>query len=471
MKRSLKNILILSYSMIALLIVLSLSICFNVRVDQLFEAYARNQRETQIEQMTSQISQLYDEKTGDLDQNGIGVLGYAALQNGYIIHVRTMDGEIDWDMRTHRSEECKIILQHAEGNMKGRYPDFKGKYTEEAYPLQKGETVFGTLNVGYYGPYSLSDQELELMSGLNRSQLVIGVSALLGVVILGVLIARAVSRPIDSVILVAQKIAGGEYGVQADVDSRMRETHHMVTAVNEMSLALAKEEKQKRQITADVAHELRTPLTNLQSHMEAMIDGIWEPSAARLESCHAEILRLVKIVEQLQELYSLENKNLELSAIRFDFRELCDDVAHDFEIKLRNRQVTLAVEAEKDSPLNGDYYRLKQCMINLLSNALAYTPAGGTITVRYRPEENGGCTIAVEDNGIGVPEEELPNLFERFYRVDKSRSKKTGGMGIGLSITRAIVEKHGGRIYAENREEGGIRFVIKLPGHPVRPRR
>ncbi len=469
MKRSLKNILILSYSMTALLIVLSLSICFNIRVDQLFEAYAKKQQETQIEQMAGQIGQLYDEKTGALDRNGIGVLGYAALQNGYIIHVQTMNKEIDWDMRTHRSEECKIILQHAEGNMKGRYPDFNGKYTEETYPLQKGENVFGTLNVGYYGPYSLSDQELELMSDLNSSLLVIGGIALLGVIILGILIARAVSRPIDSVILVAQKIAGGEYGVQADVDSRMRETHHMVKAVNEMSLALEKEERQKRQITADVAHELRTPLTNLQSHMEAMIDGIWEPSSARLESCHGEILRLVKIVEQLQELYSLENRNLELSLMSFDFKDLCDDVAHDFEIKLKNKEISLLVEAGQETVLHGDYYRLKQCMINLLSNALAYTPTGGIIRIHYGPGEDGGCVISVEDNGIGVPEEELPYLFERFYRVDKSRSKKTGGMGIGLSITRAIVEKHGGRIYAENREEGGIRFVIRLPGLPARP--
>ena len=470
MKRSLKNILILSYSMIALLIVVSLSICFNIRLDQLFEAYAKEQKETQIEQMVSQISRLYDEADGTLDRNGIGVLGYAALQNGYIIHVQTMDKEIDWDMRTHRSEECKIILQHAEGNMKGRYPDFKGKYTEEIYPLQRGDTVFGTLNVGYYGPYSLSDQELELMSDLNRSLLVIGGAALLGVVILGILIARAVTRPIDSVIQVAEKIAGGEYGVQADADSRMRETHHMVMAVNEMSLALEKEEKQKRQITADVAHELRTPLTNLQSHMEAMIDGIWEPSAARLESCHAEILRLVKIVEQLQELYSLENRDQELHVMDFVFRELCDDVVHDFEIKIRNKQIALRVEAEPEAVLHGDYYRLKQCMINLLSNALAYTPDGGTIGILYQPGEDGCCSIAVENSGSGVPEGELPNLFERFYRVDKSRSKRTGGMGIGLSITRAIVEKHGGRIYAENREEGGIRFVIKLPGQPYGPR-
>ena len=113
--------------------------------------------------------------------------------------------------------------------------------------------------------------------------------------------------------------------------------------------------------------------------------------------------------------------------------------------------------------LYADYPRIKQCMVNLMSNALAYTPSGGTITISFRPVADGRKEIIVEDSGIGVPKEDLPYLFERFYRVDKSRSKKTGGMGIGLSITRAIVEKHGGRIFAENRKAGGTRFVIVLP--------
>ena len=463
MKTSLKNILIISYSMIALLIILSLRVSFNIRADQLFEEYAKKQQKAQIDQMISQINQLYDENTGTFDESGIGIIGYAALQNGYIIHIQTLNKEIDWDVRTHRLEECDIILQHAEGNMKGKYPNFRGSYTEDTYTLESEGNVFGSLKVGYYGPYSLSDQELELMGALNKSLLFIGVFALAGVIFLGILIARAVSKPIACVIQVAQKIAGGEYGVQAEVVRGMSETDHMVEAINEMSLALEIEERQKKQITADVAHELRTPLTNLQSHMEAMIDGIWEPTSERLESCHAEILRLVRIVGQLQELYSLENRDRELNRVTFDFRALCDDIYHDFAFKIKEKQITLLTEIQSGENLYADYPRIKQCMVNLMSNALAYTPSGGTITISFRTVADGRKEIIVEDSGIGVPKEDLPYLFERFYRVDKSRSKKTGGMGIGLSITRAIVEKHGGRIFAENRKAGGTRFVIVLP--------
>lgn len=464
MKKSLKNILIISYSIMALLIVLGLSLFFNIMADSLFEQYAIKQQRTQIDQMISQIDQLYDEKTGTFDQKGIEIIGYAALQNGLIIHVQAENSEMDWDMRTHRSHECDMILKHAEGKMKERYPNFNGSYTQETYTLDRGGTPFGTLKVGYYGPYSLNDQELELMGNLNHSLLVIGAIALLGVVILGTLIACAVSKPIDSVILVAQKIAGGEYGAQARTGRGMRETSHMVEAINEMSLALEKEEKQKRQITSDVAHELRTPLTNLQSHMEAMIDGIWDPTSERLKSCHAEILRLVRIVEQLQELYSLENCRQELNRTEFEFCSLCREVFHDFEIRIRAKEIVMEIDAQQGDRLYADYFRIKQCLVNLLSNALTYTPEGGTIRVTYRTQEDGKIVISVEDNGIGVPKEELPFLFDRFYRVDKSRSKKTGGMGIGLSITKAIVEQHGGRIHGENREGGGTRFFIKLPG-------
>lgn len=463
MKRSLKNILIVSYSLTALLIILSLSIFFHIRADQLFEEYARKQQKTQIDHIISQMNQLYDKETGEFDKSGIGIIGYAALQNGYIIHVQSWDGEIDWDMRSHRSEECHMILEHAEVNMKERYPHFEGSYTEDTYPLEQDGTAFGTLNIGYYGPYSLSSQELELMGDLNKSILFIGAAALLGVMILGILIARAVTKPIDSVITVAQKIAGGEYGARAEAVRGMRETDHMVEAVNEMSQALETEERQKKQITADVAHELRTPLTNLQSHMEAMIDGVWEPTSERLESCHGEILRLVRIVSQLQELYSLENRGQELYRTAFHFRDLCDELEHDFEFRIKEKRITLLRKMQSGDLLNADYCRIKQCMVNLLSNAMAYTPVGGTIAIGCRTDAGGRKELWVEDNGTGVPQQELQNLFERFYRVDKSRSKKTGGMGIGLSITKAIVEMHGGRIYAENREGGGARFVIILP--------
>lgn len=462
MKKTLKSTLIIPYSLIAVLLVLTLSVLFNVTETRTFEQYAKKQRKNQISRIVAQVGMLYDEQTGSYDQRGIEMVGYAALQNGIIMQLENEDKTLDWDIRNHRAEECSMVLQHAEENMNQKYPNFKGGYTEEQYPLIQDGKVTGTLKLGYYGPYSLSDGELELMKSLDKSLLIIGAAALCIVAVLGMLIARAVTDPVTGVIRTAQRIAGGEYGTQAEKNSSIAETALLIEAINEMSLKLEENEKQKRRITSDVAHELRTPLTNLQTHMEAMIDEVWETTTARLESCHAEILRLVGIVEQLQELYLLENKEQAPDKRRFDFRELCMEVFDGFEIKAKEKNIRLLMAMPPKTPIYADYYRLKQCMINLISNALAYTPGGGHIAVEYRMRE-GHVEIKVRDDGPGIPEEDISHLFERFYRVDKSRSKKTGGMGIGLAITKAIVKMHGGEISAENQNGQGAVFTINLP--------
>lgn len=462
MKKTLKNTLITSYSAIAVLIVLCLSLFFNVMADRMFETYAKKQQKNQVDQIIFQIDQLYNPDTDLYDKSGIEIVGYAALQNGMIIHMQSANKEIDWDVRNHRAEECRMVLQHAESNMHKTYPNFKGSYTEESYQLENKGTITGTLKIGYYGPYSLSDEELELLKALNKSLLLIGGISLVAVIIFGVLIARTVSKPITGVIQVAQRIAGGEYGVQSDKKTTMVETSNLVESINKMSLALKEDEKQKRQITVDVAHELRTPLTNLQSHLEAMLDGIWPADNDHLESCHAEILRLVEIVGQLQELYSLENRKQTLNKTKFVFHDLCVTVFRDFEIKRQDKNISLRMAVPLEASMYADYYRLKQCMVNLLSNALAYTPVGGDIMVECQTLAN-KIIIKVKDSGPGIPAADLPYLFDRFYRVDKSRSKKTGGMGIGLSITKAIVEKHDGEIYAESKIGQGAVFTMVFP--------
>ena len=462
MKRTLKNTLIISYSVIAVLIVLALSLLFNLTADKIFEQYAKKQQKNQVKQIITQIDRLYDSEKGLYDEEGLEIIGYAALQNGIFLHVQTANKEIDWDVKTHRAKECEMVLRHTESVMQKKYPKFKGKYKEETYQLEDGGTITGTLKIGYYGPYSLNDEELELLKHLNKSLLFIGIIALFAVILFGIIIARTVSEPIISVIKVAQRIASGEYGAQAEKRTQVVETSKMIESINEMSRALEKEEKQKRQITSDVAHELRTPLTNLQSHMEAMIDGVWEATTDRLEGCHSEILRLVGIVEQLQELYYLENKKQILDKTEFEFRDLCESVFHDFERKAKEKNIHFILKVPDQTPMYGDFYRLKQCMVNLISNALAYSLSGGEIQVEY--EAAGEMTaVKVIDQGMGIPADDLPYLFDRFYRVDKSRSKKTGGMGIGLSITKAIVENHGGEIIVESIEGQGTVFTLSLP--------
>lgn len=273
--------------------------------------------------------------------------------------------------------------------------------------------------------------------------------------------ARKIAEPISDAVRVAEKIANGEYGVKSLVTSRTAETQQLITAINEMSQTLKKEEEQKQQITADVAHELRTPLTNIQSHLEAMIDGIWEPTGERLESCREEILRLSGIVKQLQELYLLENRKGILRYEDFDFYDMCKQLYYNFDVQLDKKNLTFNLCIKHGDIIWGDRARIMQCMVNLIGNAIRYAEPQTAIWIRYL-EMDYMIEIQVENIGNPIPKECLPHLFERFYRVDKSRNSKTGGMGIGLSITKAIVERHGGKIWAENRDIRTL-FFITLP--------
>lgn len=454
--------LILVYSAITIATLVVIGFFINGSINQLFEQYAKDRQKSQIEYIRNQIPELYQEESESFDIQGIEVAANAALQNGLIVHIQTMNQEIDWDINTHKNQECQLMLQHSENNMHSRYPNFVGGYTEEKYDFLYGDHKTGHVIIGYYGPYSLDDNELILINEINKILFLLGVIFLVLVVLLTVLISRSITYPITSAITVAGKIANGKYGTQIDQKSRNEETQNLIDAINDMSVKLQTEEKQKRQITADVAHELRTPLSNLQGNLEAMLDGIWEPNQEKLLSCHEEIIRLASIVQQMQVLYSLENRNEQLECESIDFSVLCRSLSVDFAMKLEAKQIRLTVYAKKGDIVWGDRYKIRQCMINLISNAIQYSDVGGEIELHISNDDQ-YTTILVKDHGVGIPADELPNLFERFYRVDKSRSTKTGGMGIGLSITKAIVERHGGMISVESTPGKGSTFIMTFP--------
>ena len=459
--RTIKSKLILTYSLISMAVICSIAVVFILNMEKEFERHAKRLLAQRITNIVKELEDLYDEEKGSFDQGQVEVIGNAALQNGIFIHLQTKGGEMDWDIQTHKSEECQLVLEHAEKNMSSRYFNFQGGYQEAEYILSSQEQDVGKLTLGYYGPYSFSDEELRLMNNLVFCFLIIGVLFAVFAIILGEIMARKIADPISDTIRVAGKIANGEYGVQSQMLSRTAETRQLITAINEMSLELQKEEEQKRQITADVAHELRTPLTNIQGHLEAMIDGIWEPDVQRLESCREEILRLSEIVRQLQELYLLENQKGLLRYEEFDFFELCKKLYENFNAGLEEKCLELTLSMKQGSMVWGDKLRIMQCMVNLMGNAVRHAKPGTSIYVRY--QKFGNMTeIQVENKGDAIPEECLPHLFERFYRVDKSRNVKTGGMGIGLSITKAIVERHGGEIRVESGTDRTVFFITLL---------
>jgi signal transduction histidine kinase len=447
-----------------MVIVVLLAIVFNESINTIFREYAENLHKKLVNRTVERIENQYDIETGTFDEEKMERIGLTSLKKGLLLRIESVNDNFRFDIRTKNEQECINILQTVEEHMHMVYPNFRGEYTENKYVLKNEQDgVIGWVYVGYYGPYSLTVNEAMLVSKLNNAIFWSGVIFLLMSIIIAVIMANRISNPITSVIEIAKRIATGEYGVQAQAKSSVKELEDLVYSINEMSYALKKEELQKRQMCTDIAHELRTPLCNIQGQVEAMIDGLWEPSKVRLENCHTEILRLTKLVNQLQELYILENTCETLYMCKFSFYDMCCKLRNEFEKRISDKNITIRLQVPEDATVYGDVQRIKQCMINLIANAITYSSEGNEIGITYRKEGMKEVVIQIIDYGQGIPKEEIGFIFERFYRVDKSRSSKTGGMGIGLSITKAIIERHDGTITVYSKVGEGTTFEIHLP--------
>jgi signal transduction histidine kinase len=259
----------------------------------------------------------------------------------------------------------------------------------------------------------------------------------------------------------AEMIAKGYYGSRITERSDTREISQLTTTVNELAETLEEQELLRKRLTADVAHELRTPLAILRSHLEAMIDGIWETNNDRLRNCHEEVMRISRMVNELEELARYESDSLNLNRTRFDAADITERIIRNFENDSKSKGITIAYLGEK-ALIYADQDKIGQVVINLLTNALKYAPTGGRIDVSVK-STGLEAEIRVRDNGIGISDNDLPFIFERFYRVDRSRHRQTGGLGIGLAIAKAIVEAHRGTINVKSKLNDGTEFTVAIP--------
>jgi len=306
----------------------------------------------------------------------------------------------------------------------------------------------------------LSGSEKAFLSTVTRSALLGGGIAIGVALFLSVLLIAQILSPLRVLSRATERIAQGDLPDRIGIKSR-DELGQLGASFTHMVGSLRRSETLRRTMTADIAHELRTPVTIIQGTLEAILDGIYDPSAETIAPIYEETLHLGSLIDDLRDLALAEAGELRLAKERTNIGELVRQVTETAGSSLEESP-TVRVEAEAGIPkVSLDPKRFRQVLANLLSNALIYTPADGEIRVDIRLADD-AVELSVSDTGPGISEEDLPHLFERFYRGDPARGR-TGGSGLGLAIVRQWVEAHGGTIRAENRPEGGARFVLQIP--------
>jgi two-component system sensor histidine kinase BaeS len=360
------------------------------------------------------------------------------------------------DLAAHSG--LRLQVRDTAGHVVAATAGFGSAAPESRAPVLVKGTRVGTVLVGLTTS-GLGAADNVLRAALRRAIAgTAGLAALLALVT-GLAVARRITRPIARLITVTRAMARGDRSARAGEVSGPGELRELAAAFDQMADTLDREDKIRRDLVASVAHELRTPVAVLQAGHEALLDGITEPSPEELGSLRDEVLRLARMVDDLQTMAAADAAGLHLTRAPRDLASIAAAAADSLARRFEAAEVTLDRELGA-APAVADERWMHQVVTNLLGNALKFTPAGGRVTLRTGPEGS-GAVLTVDDTGIGIPADELPHIFERFWRGQAAA--QTSGSGIGLAIAAELASAHGGTLTATSQPGKGTRLTLTLP--------
>ena len=459
-KLNLNKKLILSLVSLIIIVILSIALSINSVFNKKFEQYIIRNNENEISNIIDSIRSKY--VNGEWELSSIQQIGEDAISNGIFVDLYDKDSNLVWGAMTYNKNMCHMVMGSIENNMNYMINKNKSNYTEKLFEIKNLDNeIIGNIKIGSYGLLYYMDNDVDFLKEINKVITSIGIVMVLITIFIAILISNNISKPVEVVSNMANLIGDGDYDNKIDYDSNIVEIDVLIKSINNLSAKLEEQENLRKRLTTDISHELRTPLTSIQTHLEAMIDGIWEPDTERLNSVNEEVIRLTNLVNQLQNLAKFDSEKSKLNLAKVNVKNLIMNVVYNNQGKALEKNINIECDLESiDSYLDKD--KISQVIVNLLSNAIRYTNNGGKIFISSY-KENNNLKIQFKDNGIGIPKENIKYIFERFYRVDESRSKNTGGIGVGLTIVKSIIDLHQGTIEVRSELNKGSEFIVILP--------
>lgn len=462
MKRTIRTQLLFSFLLISLVLVGFLSVITLNLMNNHFAKYVDDKYAETLTRYQRTVETAFDAQSGRWYQEEIVAVGEQASLNNVLMTVTDQDGQLIWSTETNQGSKGRhhMMRDHcaeAVERIDPQNPD----YVEIQFPLMVANQEIGTITFGYYGALKYTEGDLRFMSRMKRNLAFIFMLALPLSLLLASLIARQISTPLITVNRLTKNVADGDYSQQIALATPITEISELIGSVNELSQRLNSQDALRKQMSTDIAHEIRTPLTTLQGNVEAMIDGIWEVTPERLQTCHEEILRLTRLVANIERISRLEEQQETVHKANCDLVELSQQIMANFDTALKDKEIGIDLQSSP-ATIAADADQLSQVLTNLLSNAIKFTPKGGHIRLGITPQKE-AVVLTISDTGIGLTPAEQRLVFDRFYMADEARSRKIGGQGVGLAIVKSIVDAHGGSITVTSELKKGTTFTIELP--------
>lgn len=471
------------FIVVTFLAVLIIFVLSNLGMRVFFNSYVQEKDQRSDQRVVQYIQDIM--KTTIQNKTMMGSMpGLMQFIRGEEVGVRIYDisGTLVFDSYVSQNMHGGMARESGQGQQQGvgRGPGMGNKYMQwsdgnlnpdadlvfRTYSIKDEERTIGTVEIGRERSILSSVEDRAFFLTMNIVFILALGLSILAVFFLSKYFTGKFLKPLLLVKNNIQSISGKDKGQLKPVSSSTAEIQELVLATEELSRTIEEQDKLRKRLTSDLAHELRTPLATLQSYIEAMLDGVWEPTPLRLSFCYDELIRLTRLISDLNELSVLESDKIVLKKTVFNLSNLFNDILENYKLIFTEKNIQLSGEIERDITVEGDNDRLKQVLVNILSNANKYTSEQGMVTVKLFAED-GKTNIKIIDTGIGISPQDLPHIFERFYRGDLSRSRESGGTGIGLTIAKALVEAHQGTLEVESERGVGTTVTITLPEHKV----
>ena len=460
--KSINSKLIISFTLIMIVTILSIKLFVNTIFKDSFEKYVDDSNKVEVNHLIEfDLKNLYTNESWNTEF--IENLGIEAIRKGIAIEIYDKNDNKVWSVFEDEKVLSDKTLNDISKNMKSIEKQWDNYFEELKVDINDDESniLVGYAYIGHYASTYYMENDVEFFNAINRIIIIIGVISISSIIIISIIISRSIAKPISKVSKMTKYIGEGNYKNKLNYKSNIMEIDDLIHSINKLSNELNDQENLRKQLTGDIAHELRTPLTSIKGHLDAIIVGIWEPTNERLNSINEEVKRITNLVDELRKLAKFDSGKDNLNKEIVNLKNYIKSIAYNYEGKALEKNIVIKYQLENIEALI-DKEKFAQVIINILSNAIKYNNGNNAIYIKVF-KKNNSINISIKDSGIGIPKSEYKNIFERFYRLDKSRGANEKGVGVGLTIAKSIVNAHGGEIEVYSEINKGSEFIISLP--------